>query len=312
MPRASIVITSRNRREDLNCALRSAIAQTADVEVLVIDDASTDGTTEMVRREFPEVRLYRSERPLGLVVQRNRAAKMARAPVIVSIDDDARFVSSLTVEQTLADFDHPRIGAVAIPREEPRFEGSEEIVVKQLAPSTNGPWVTSSYAGTAHAVRRDVFLSVGGYREELMQMVEEPDYCLRMLDAGYVTRLGRGDVIRHLLSPKRDTHRTLVLGRRNDLLHEWHNVPMPYLPGRLIKVTLHSLLFAVRWRRPRAVLTGLAMGYRDMLRYRSVRRTVNRSTYRLDRDLRRNGSLPLYEVEHRLPPLKGPAPGTKS
>lgn len=303
-PRATIVVTTKDRRDELRRMLETAFAQTAgDLEVLVIDDGSSDGTAQMVRAEFPAARVDRSDQSLGLIEQRNRGARLARAPIVVSLDDDAVLPSAETIEQTLADFDHPRIGAVAMPFVDVRTS----TVHRQQAPDPERRWVTSSYIGTAHALRRDVFLAVGGYRGELRQMAEEPDYCLRMLDAGYVTRLGRADPLHHLESPRRNVARITALGRTNDLLHGFHNVPMPYLAARLAKVTLHSLLFAVRWRQPRAVAAGLARGYRLGLPLLRSRRPVRRATYLLDHDLRGRGPLPLEEVEPLLgPPLSSP------
>jgi glycosyltransferase involved in cell wall biosynthesis len=297
-PRATVVITTKDRREELREALPLVLAQTEAVEVLVIDDGSSDGTAEMVRREFPEVRVERSERSLGLIAQRTRAAALASTPVLVSIDDDARLVSPRTVEQTLDDFDHDRIGAVAIPFVDVRTTTT----VRQVPPDPQGRWVTSSFIGTAHAMRRELFVELGGYRAELVQMGEEPELCLRLLDAGYVTRLGRADKLHHLESPKRNTPRIVALGRRNDLLHAFWNVPMPYFPVRLAKVTLHSLWFAAAWRQPRAVLRGLGSGYREGVRRWHGRRPVSRATYRLDHDIRKRGPVLLEEIEPRLPP----------
>src|SRR5436190_15705876 len=98
MPEATIVITTRDRRDELAPAVETALAQRgADVEVLVVDDGSRDGTSEMVADRYPAVRVDRTERSLGLIAQRTRAARLARAPIIVSIHDDARLVSEPTV-----------------------------------------------------------------------------------------------------------------------------------------------------------------------------------------------------------------------
>jgi glycosyltransferase involved in cell wall biosynthesis len=102
---ATIAIVTKDRREELRRALTSATAQLGSVEVLVIDDGSTDGTAEMVRADFPKVRLHRFESSEGLVVRRNDAALLAHGRVIVSIDDDAAFSSPNSVAQTMQDFD---------------------------------------------------------------------------------------------------------------------------------------------------------------------------------------------------------------
>jgi GT2 family glycosyltransferase len=301
-PRATVVITTKDRKEELREALPLVLAQTEPVEVLVIDDGSSDGTSEMVRTEFPSVRLERSESSLGPVAQRTRAAGLASAPILISVDDDARLVSPHTVAQTLRDFDHRRIGAVGIPFVDVR----SSTTVRQVAPEDTARWVVHSFLGGAYAVRRDVFLDLGGFRGELFQMAEEPEFCLRLLAAGYVTRLGRADQFNHLESPKRNTPRIVALGRRNDLLHGFWNVPMPYFPVRLAKVTLHSLWFAAVWRQPRAVLRGLWSGYREGLRSWDRRRPVSRACYRLDHDLRKRGPVRLEQIEARLPAAQDP------
>jgi len=96
-------------------------------------------------------------------------------------------VSPRTIEQTLAEFDDPRIAAVGIPFINVR-KGS---VIHQQAPDTNDRWICEAYVGASHALRRDVFLAAGGYREDFFYMGEEGDLCVRLLDKGYVVRLGR-------------------------------------------------------------------------------------------------------------------------
>ncbi|MGH7213703.1 MAG: glycosyltransferase family 2 protein, partial [Tepidisphaeraceae bacterium] len=235
---ATVVITTKDRKDELRRAVASAVAQVgAAVEVLVIDDGSTDGSSDMLRAEFSTVRVERYERSLGLIVRRNHAAALATAPVILSIDDDAVLVSTHTVAQTLTEFDHPRVGAVAVPFVDIK-QGPQ---VRQRAPDFARVYVASSFIGTAHALRRDLFLKLGGYREQLFHQGEEADYCLRMLDAGCVVRLGSADPIHHFESPRRDFRRMDVYGRRNDVLYAWHNVPLPYLPGHLLATTFNGL-----------------------------------------------------------------------
>src|SRR5213594_2460656 len=114
-PAVTIAIVTRDRKEELRAAVRSALEQEGSIEVLVIDDGSRDGTSEMLREEFPGVRVARYDDDAGVASRRNDAAAVSRGKVIVSIDDDAVFSSPRIVADTLADLDHPRIAAVAIP-----------------------------------------------------------------------------------------------------------------------------------------------------------------------------------------------------
>lgn len=307
-PAASVVITTRNRREELARALRSAVTQEgASYEVLVIDDASTDGTAEMVRAEFPTVRLERREQPGGYIVRRNEGARLARGAVIVSIDDDAEFSDPYTVMRTLADFGESweHVGAVAIPF----VNVLQSAEVRQRAPSRMGFFIVDTFIGTAHALRRDLFLELGGYREGLIHQGEERDFCLRMLAAGWVVRLGHAAPIRHYESPRRDRRRMDYFGRRNDALFAWHNVPLPALPVHLAATVANGLRTALRAHHPARMLAGLAAGTwtgaRDRLGGRA--RPVPMEVYRLHRRLKTGGPVLFPQIAQLLPPKRTPS-----
>lgn len=278
---ATVVITTKDRKEDLRRAVQSAVEQTANLEVLVIDDGSSDGTSQMVREEFPGVRLHREEESAGLIVRRNQAAELARAPILFSIDDDAEFSSPRVVEQILLQFDDPHVGAVAIPYIDVRRSPD----TKQQPPQSDSVYCTSTFRGTAHALRRDLFLQLGGYREHLIHQGEERDYCIRMLDHGHVVCLGRSDVIHHHESPKRSFDRMGYYGRRNDILFAWQNVPDPILPWALFKAVVNTFRTAVRHHRYKYNLWGMLAGVRACAHH--SRRPVEKSTYREYKDLQK-------------------------
>ena len=289
---ATVVISTKNRKDDLRRALQSCLKQTAAPEILVIDDGSTDGTEAMVRREFPSVRFVREEVSKGYIVRRNQGARLANADVIVSIDDDAEFISPNTVAQTLSEFSDPRIAAVAMPF----VNVNDSPDVRQRAPSANGIFLKESFTGTAHALLRRAFLAVGGYREALFHQGEEEDLCIRLLDAGYFTRLGNADPIHHYESPKRDWRRMDLFGARNKIMFSWSNVPQCYLLPHAAAATANRLLFGFRARRPLNAIHGLMMGYAACARHLGDRRPVRGETYRLFRRLRKAPATRLAEA----------------
>jgi hypothetical protein len=252
----------------------------------------------MVRQEFPQARLHRSGASLGYIAQRNRAARLTDADIIVSIDDDAIFSSPGVVEQAVAAFGHPRVTAVAIPYIEPHK--SKQML--QTAPDNRGIWATDAFRGTAHALRRDIFLKLGGYREQLVHQGEENDFCIRLLQQGLIVRLGHGDHIVHYETTKRDWSRVDYYGRRNDVLFVWHNVPLAFAPQHLVGTTVNGARWAIA-AKSAAMIRGTASGYAAIAGLWNERAPVSLPVYRLHRELKKRGPRLLAEIEHLLPAI---------
>lgn len=292
--KASIVITTKNRKEELRAAVRSAVMQSGLPEIIVIDDGSTDGTEDMIKSEFPKVRVIRHEESRGYIVRRNEAATLATGEIIFSIDDDAVFSTPNVVEQIMSEFSHDRVGAVAIPYLEPHKENR----LMQRAPDTKTLWITDTFIGTAHALRRNLFLRLGGFREHLVHQGEEGDFCLRLLDAGYVVRLGSSDPINHFESPRRDFRRMDYYGARNAILFAWQNVPWPAFPAHLIATTFNVLRWSLRPSRLFLRLRAVLAGYTWCLIHWSARQVVAAKTYRRARSLRNPTPWPIHNCQH--------------
>jgi GT2 family glycosyltransferase len=293
---ATVVIATRNRKDDLRRALASCRTQTVVVEVLVLDDGSTDRTAEMVRREFPEVRIVRHEGSKGYIVRRNEGARLAQKPIIFSLDDDAAFATPDVAAETLAWFAEPRVGAVAIPF----CNVNNGPQVYQRAPDANGCYVADRFIGTAHALRRDLFLSLGGYREAYVHQGEEGDYCLRMLQAGFVVRLGYGGLIHHFESPQRSLDRTDYYGVRNQIWFNWRNVPWPDVVVRLPASLSMLLGYSFRVGRFRQRTRGIRDGLGQIMLGKVKREPVKRITYRMFRRLQKHGPVRLEEVRRLM------------
>lgn len=292
-PAASIVITTKNRKDELRVAVASALGQVGvSLEVVVIDDGSTDGTTAMLREEFPAVRVERRDQSAGYIVRRNEGARLALSPIVFSIDDDAAFPSPHTVRQTLADFSSPQVGAVAIPFINVRQDNR----IRQSAPDKVRDYAIFAYIGTAHAVRRDLFLSLGGYREIFVHQGEESDFCIRLLDAGYFVKVGSAEPVHHFESPRRNNKRMSIHGRRNDLLFAVFNVPWTYLPVHILATTINGVRFGLQAGHIAWAIEGIARGYATALLNLKQRKPVRNQTYRDFRMLKRQEIVPASAV----------------
>ena len=124
--------------------------------------------------------------------------------------------------------------------------------------------MTTSFVGCAHAVRRDLFLELGGYRESFVHYGEEADFCRRLMRAGYVTRLGRGEPVLHHVSPKaRVADRERYYGARAAMLLAWHTLPLPVVPLHLMADAAKKLFASSCGGGLGPTVRGLLAGLRD-------------------------------------------------
>jgi GT2 family glycosyltransferase len=179
MIRASIGILTFNRRDALARAIDSALRQTyRDVEVVVVDSASTDGTEEMVRSRFPQASYVRLPRNLGCPEGRNHVFANCRGEFVVCLDDDG-YLEPNVVELVVQAFESdPSIGTVAFRQ---RFEGEEG----SLAYSETKLEDVGNFSGGVAAFRRGAIAATGGYPGDFFLFGEESYLVLKLFECGY-------------------------------------------------------------------------------------------------------------------------------
>jgi glycosyltransferase involved in cell wall biosynthesis len=112
MTHVSVVVATRNRRDLLAAALASVDAQRFDdLEVIVADDGSTDGTADWLRANRPDVRVVTSA-GAGAAAARNRGVEQARGGLIAFLDDDDRWLPGYLAAQ-VANLDANRDAALS-------------------------------------------------------------------------------------------------------------------------------------------------------------------------------------------------------
>jgi GT2 family glycosyltransferase len=213
-PRVTVAITTRNRRDDVLQAIASVLSQSLKISVLILDDASTDETAVAIANHYPSVMIVRSEHRIGLIAQRNLAARIATTEFVASLDDDARFVNPHVLSQALALFDSDEVGAVAIPIL--NVIGGVRSKLGPWPSSEDGNWITAVFLGGAHILRRKQFLELGGYEASLFQWGEELNYCQKLFKRGLLVRVLPSLGVEHFPHPgDRHTHAKNVWIYRN-------------------------------------------------------------------------------------------------
>lgn len=293
----TVLITTKDRCGLLRRAINSVIMQDVDVELIVVDDGSSDETSAMVRAEFPQAKLIRNEKPLGIIRARNQAAALIRSEILFTLDDDAVYTEPNIISRVLKQFDHPRVGAVAIPHIDIADGRSLRVNFVDWASNANFPCI-ATYHGGVNAKRIEVFRKIGGYRGQGRQG-EETTYCIRMLAHGYLVRIADCPPIHHFpqrtLSAQEEIAKSLA---RNSIIFAWQHVPIEYLLIHLAGIIFNQIRIGISDRKTKAVLIGLKQGIVAMASTR--RDPVPFIVYKLHRRLVKSGPLPLSEVERKI------------
>jgi len=112
----SVVIVNWNVRELLRRCLRSVLASGRlgglAMEVIVVDNASSDGSAEMVREEFPEVRLIANEENLGFTGANNQGIAASRGRYLLLLNPDAEVLGDALGAMVDYMDAHPDVGAL--------------------------------------------------------------------------------------------------------------------------------------------------------------------------------------------------------
>ena len=194
-----VVIPARNHFELTDSCLKHLDAQTVPHQVIVVDDGSTDGTSERLRDRWPSVRVERFDSSHGFAEACNRGAAAGTGEVVVLLNNDVDCRPDF-LQRLAAPFDSdPRLGGVAAlmlqPGERtidsiglcadstlgafPRLQGLPVACAAQSSP------VLACPAGAAAGYRRGAWLDVGGLDEAMFAYMEDFDLGLRIRAAGW-------------------------------------------------------------------------------------------------------------------------------
>jgi len=110
----SVIIVSWNTRDLLRDCLQSIYEQATEVsfEVYVVDNASKDGSAEMVSAEFPDVRLIRNPDNRGFAAANNQGIAIAAGRYILLLNSDTRVLDRAICRSVAFADDHPEAGVV--------------------------------------------------------------------------------------------------------------------------------------------------------------------------------------------------------
>jgi GT2 family glycosyltransferase len=235
-PSLDVVIVAYRCRDLLRTCLGSLLAGRPDREmtVFVVDNASGDGTPEMVRATFPELTLLVNDRNLGFSAANNLAIRLGSADYVLVLNPDTELVpGALERLCELMDAD-PSIGVVGPALV--RADGSPDHAARRsfptplsalghfsgigrrrragalgayTAPDVSGP--VDAVNGAFMLIRRAALEQVGDFDEGYWMYMEDLDLCYRFAEAGWITWYEPSVTVGHQKAGSSGKHRSLRL-----------------------------------------------------------------------------------------------------
>ncbi|TDQ51532.1 glycosyltransferase family 2 protein [Actinorugispora endophytica] len=269
-PRVGVVLITHERRREILRTLRMLRRLPESPPIVVVDNASTDGTADAVRAVHPEVLLVRAPANLG-AVGRNIGVEALDTPYVAFCDDDCWWApGSLERAADLLD-EFPRIGSLTA-RVLVEPGGREDPLTPELrdSPVPGPPWLPGpallSVLAGASVFRVSAFEQVGGFSTRLWLGGEEELLSLDLAAAGWWMCWIEDMVSHHAASPNRDSRARRRLGIRNTLWTAWlrrsptgallrtgavlRAVPRDASSARALAAAVAGLPWVLRERRP--------------------------------------------------------------
>ncbi|AWG25388.1 glycosyltransferase family 2 protein [Flavobacterium kingsejongi] len=165
----SLLLTTKNRKEDLLFTLHKIghLLDRPDVEYIICDDGSTDGTSERLTEDFPGLQLFRHEKSKGLIYSRNRLMERAAGEFAISLDDDLHFLTVNPLEEIDTFFNiHPECAVVS-------FRIYWNTSAPETIMSNHKTERVKSFAGGAHAWRMSAWKTIPDYPDWFVFYGEE-------------------------------------------------------------------------------------------------------------------------------------------
>jgi GT2 family glycosyltransferase len=249
-PPVSIVIVSFNTRDLLRECLLSLYRETEGIakQVICADNASRDGSADMVAAEFPEVELVRSETNLGFAGGNNLAFSHATGRYVVLLNSDA-FLQSGSLQRAIAHMEAEAsigIGGARLIGRDGSWQPSARLFPSLLNDfltlsglSAKFPksrafgrpdrtWADDNQAsdvdwvpGAFSIVRRDALERVGYFDENFFLYYEEVDLCKRFKNAGYRIHYWPDVVVVHLGGESSKTLKSMTFSESGSQLTLW-------------------------------------------------------------------------------------------
>lgn len=192
-PLVTVNILSHNRKEELRVTLQKVFEQDyTNIEVIVVDNASIDGAPEMVSIEFPEVRLIRLNKNIGIAGW-NEGFKDAKGEYVLVLDDDSYPIDKTIINGVYQFFEKRDLGITSYNIYNLRTGKS------QTEDFNEKPYL---FAGGGALIKKQLIEKIGYFNELYFIYLHELDYSLRCYDNNFDILYLKDSTVIHMQSMK--------------------------------------------------------------------------------------------------------------
>ena len=238
MIKYSIVITTSNRVNDLKITLKSLenLLLRKDVELLICDDNSSDDTKTFLKENYHQHILIFNKKNKGLIYNRNILNEKAQGNYIISLDDDANFLSDNPLEEIENYFSNNlKCGVISFRI----FWGINE-PAKLM--SSEKPNIANSFVGCGHAWRKDSWNKITNYPAWFIFYGEENFATLQLVKNNLEVHYNPNILVHHRVDLiKRKNNSDYYIRLRRSLRSGWYLYLLFYPIKKTPKLFLYTL-----------------------------------------------------------------------
>lgn len=245
-PLVTVNILSFNRKDDLRVTLTKVFEQDyKNIEIIVVDNASTDGSVEMINSFFPSVHMIVLKKNIGIAGW-NEGFKIAKGEYILVLDDDS----------------YPEVGSLTIGVKKLQYDQTCGLFAMSVFNYSDNIYQTKylekgyvrTFIGCGAIIRKTMFTITGYFSELLFIYAHEDEYSMRIIDNGFTIYYDPDSMVSHrsslinrkILSKNSIDTRRVYYSTRNTLIILCLHFSCRNIIFRLIRIIAGRLIAGLK------------------------------------------------------------------
>lgn len=234
----SVNILSYNRKEDLRHTLTKVYEQDyKNIEVIVVDNASSDGSQKMVEQEFPSVKLIKLTANIGIAGW-NKGFEIAKGEYVLVLDDDSYPKKNAILKGMQILTKDKSVGILAF----------QVIENNDLSFNSDKLLDAINFIGCGALIRNEVFYNIGYFNKDLFIYFHEVEFSMRVLNFGYKIKKCTDAVVFHknpLYIHNMVSNNKIYYDIRNQLIIIYLYFPLRKIWSLLPRILLGKILWGI-------------------------------------------------------------------